>query len=253
MSAQQQDQQWNAGATEIQQLNLGGPDQMIEPTKWFEPCHEKTNKMACAPSEDSDQPGHPPSLIRLFAVRMKKHWVLSYTLSAHRRLWTDCADAQTDHSLRWAHTHFVGFVMSWLNCVHSGHRSACTSVQSLQRNSHQIARRLEHKSFCAMVQLTFWFPLYGLLLGPRLRQTLAISEYYRCVMIQQNVIQKLLHSVYMRMFFFFFFFFLFFFFWVLLSVEWKLFTPIKDKSSVHKTVFLAFPVINVPTSPYLIT
>ena len=26
---------------------------------------DKTNKMACAPSEDSDQPGHPPSLIRL--------------------------------------------------------------------------------------------------------------------------------------------------------------------------------------------
>ena len=24
----------------------------------FEPAHDKTNKMACAPSEDSDQPGH---------------------------------------------------------------------------------------------------------------------------------------------------------------------------------------------------
>ena len=32
----------------------------------FEPPHDKTNKMACAPSEDSDQPGHPPSLIRVF-------------------------------------------------------------------------------------------------------------------------------------------------------------------------------------------
>ena len=38
--------------------------------------------MICAPSEDSDQPGHPPSLIRVFAVRMKKAWVLSYPLSA---------------------------------------------------------------------------------------------------------------------------------------------------------------------------
>ena len=27
--------------------------------------HDKTNKMACAPSEDSDQSGHPPSLISL--------------------------------------------------------------------------------------------------------------------------------------------------------------------------------------------
>ena len=51
-----------------------------------EPPHDKTNKMACAPSEDSDQPGHPPSLIRVFAVRMKKAWVLSYPLSAQRGL-----------------------------------------------------------------------------------------------------------------------------------------------------------------------
>ena len=38
----------------------------------YEPPCDKTNKMACAPSEDSDQPGHPPSLIRVFTVRMKK-------------------------------------------------------------------------------------------------------------------------------------------------------------------------------------
>ena len=69
----------------------------------------------CAPSEDSDQPGHPPSLIRVFAVHMKKAWVLSYPLSAQRRLWSDWAEAQADLSLRWAHSHFVGFVMSWLN------------------------------------------------------------------------------------------------------------------------------------------
>ena len=39
-----------------------------------------------ATSEDSDQPGHPSSLIRVFAVHMKKAWVLSYPLSAQRRL-----------------------------------------------------------------------------------------------------------------------------------------------------------------------
>ena len=54
--------------------------------------------MTCAPSEDSDQPGHPPSLIRVFAVRMKKAWVLSYPLNAQRRLWSDWADAQADLS-----------------------------------------------------------------------------------------------------------------------------------------------------------
>ena len=36
-------------------------------TKLLEPPHDKTNKMICVPSEDSDQPGHPPSLIRVFA------------------------------------------------------------------------------------------------------------------------------------------------------------------------------------------
>ena len=63
----------------------------------------------CAPSEDSDQPGHPPSLIRVFTVHMKKAWTLSYPLSAQRRLWSDWADAQADLSLRWAHSHIVGF------------------------------------------------------------------------------------------------------------------------------------------------
>ena len=73
----------------------------------FEPPHDKTDKMACAPREDPDQPGLPPSLIRVFAVRMKKAWVLSYPLSAQRRLWSDWADL----SLCWAHNHFVGFVV----------------------------------------------------------------------------------------------------------------------------------------------
>ena len=53
-----------------------------------EPPHIKTSKMAIAPNEDTDQPGHRPCLIGVFAVRMKKHWVLRYPLSALRRLWS---------------------------------------------------------------------------------------------------------------------------------------------------------------------
>ena len=37
--------------------------------------------------------------------------VSSYPLDAQRRLWSDWADAQTDLSLGWARSHFVGFVM----------------------------------------------------------------------------------------------------------------------------------------------
>ena len=55
-------------------------------TTKYEAPHDKTKEMACAPSEDSYQPGHPPSLIRGFAVRIMKAWVLSYPLSAQRRL-----------------------------------------------------------------------------------------------------------------------------------------------------------------------
>ena len=57
----------------------------------LEPPYDKTNKVACAPSEDSDQPGHPPSLIWVFAVRINfgslaTHW-------AHSEDWSDWADA----------------------------------------------------------------------------------------------------------------------------------------------------------------
>ena len=55
------------------------------------PPHDKTNKLVCVPSEDSDQPGHPSSLIRVFAGRRKKAWVLSHPLTAQRRLWSDWA------------------------------------------------------------------------------------------------------------------------------------------------------------------
>ena len=47
--------------------------------------HDKTYKMVCAPSEDSDQPGYQPSLIRVFAVRMKTAAARSYPLNAQRR------------------------------------------------------------------------------------------------------------------------------------------------------------------------
>ena len=63
----------------------------------------------CAPSEDSDQPGHPPSLIRVFAVCMKKAWVLSYPLSAQRRLWLP----RLIWVLAGCTVHFVCFVMLW--------------------------------------------------------------------------------------------------------------------------------------------
>ena len=77
--------------------------------KGNEPHHDKTNKMACAPSKDSDQPRRPPSLIRVFAVSLKKARILSYPLSAQQRLWSDWVDAQADLSFRWVYMPFCWF------------------------------------------------------------------------------------------------------------------------------------------------
>ena len=111
----------------------------------------------CAPSEDSDQPGHLPSLIRVFAVRMKKAWVLSYPLRARRRLWSDWADAQADLSLRWVHSHFVGFVMSrlilFITCTTSPsriHKTFCCldgfDLKSLQFTVYHELNCLNNKT-----------------------------------------------------------------------------------------------------------
>ena len=82
----------------------------------FKPSHDKTNKMSVRPAKTQISLGIRPvwSESSLSAVSMKKAWVFSYPLSAQRRLWSHWADAQADLNLRWAHTHFVGFVMSRL-------------------------------------------------------------------------------------------------------------------------------------------
>ena len=76
----------------------------------IEPPHDKTNKMACAPSEDSDQTGH-----QSLHCPHEESCVLSYPLSAQRRLLSDWADGQADLSLRGAHSHFVDFVIRRIN------------------------------------------------------------------------------------------------------------------------------------------
>ena len=50
------------------------------------PEHNQTNKMICTSSQDSDKPGHPPSLIRVFSVHMRNPGVLGYRLSALQKL-----------------------------------------------------------------------------------------------------------------------------------------------------------------------
>ena len=77
----------------------------------------------CAPSEDSDQPGHPLNLIRVFAVCMKKAWVLSYPLSIQQKLWSDWTDAQADLSLRWVHV--ILLILSCYGSLHIFKKVCC--------------------------------------------------------------------------------------------------------------------------------
>ena len=98
--------------------------------KWYSPkrikiypVHDITYKMACAPCENSDKTGHPPSMIRVFAVRMKKAWVLSYPLSAQRRLWSDWRMPRLILVFTGRTCHFVGFVMRLLKCAPVGSQS----------------------------------------------------------------------------------------------------------------------------------
>ena len=81
-----------------------------------EPGHDKTNKVSVHPAKTQISLGIRP-VWSVFAVRLKKARILSYPLSAQRRLWSGWADAKADLSFRWAHTYFVGVIMSWLNCV----------------------------------------------------------------------------------------------------------------------------------------
>ena len=76
----------------------------------YEPWNDKTNKMSVHLAKTQISLGIRPvwSEFSLSAWRnlgsLATHWV-------HSEDWSDWVDAQSDLSLRWVHTHFVGFVM----------------------------------------------------------------------------------------------------------------------------------------------
>ena len=68
-----------------------------------EPQREQTYLLACVLKTDLNPPVHPCSLFRVFADRMKKLCVIDHYKCAQWRFWSDCANAQADLNLRWAH------------------------------------------------------------------------------------------------------------------------------------------------------
>ena len=72
----------------------------------------KTNKISVRPAKTQISLGIRPVWSE---SSLCTQWVAKGpTVSSceHRRFWSDWADAQANLSLRWAHTHFVGFIMS---------------------------------------------------------------------------------------------------------------------------------------------
>ena len=126
----------------LHSIQYSVPVNMAKKSKWA--ATWQNQRSDCVPSKDSDQPGHPLCLIRVFAVHMKKAWFLSYPLSAQRRLWSDWADAQADLSLRWAHSHFVGFVMSQLKC----NCTACMHLESNHSAQSENFSEIRPGNFC---------------------------------------------------------------------------------------------------------
>ena len=73
--------------------------------------------MTCAPSEDSDQPGHLPSLIRVSAIHIKKPCVLGDVLSVLRKFDQTGRKPILISDFVWHTGHFAGYVMRRLNCL----------------------------------------------------------------------------------------------------------------------------------------
>ena len=67
-------------------------------------CTTKPTKWPVRPAKTQISLGMCP-VWSVFAVHLKKCWVLSYPLSTQRRLWSDWVDAQADLSLCWAAAH----------------------------------------------------------------------------------------------------------------------------------------------------
>ena len=87
----------------------------------FEPAYDKTYKMACAPSENSDQTGHSHNLIRNARAGSESLLCVQWVAKNQSFLPADSEDSdQTGRVPRliwvfaWRTCHFVGFVMRWL-------------------------------------------------------------------------------------------------------------------------------------------
>ena len=85
----------------------------------IKPAYDKTYNKTCATSEDSDQPAHPHSLIRVFAERMCLLQLRIYSKRNKRESFPFWVDAQADLSLCWSLRSYCRFYRALAHmCFH---------------------------------------------------------------------------------------------------------------------------------------
>ena len=108
-----------------------------EPTKWR------------VPSEDSEQPRSDQSLRRALIVKLSTQGFFMWTANTLIRL----GECQTDPSLRWAHSHFVGFLMlrlkywtlSWVHFLSDAIQCTEDSVTFYSPINERYSSRIKNK------------------------------------------------------------------------------------------------------------
>ena len=117
------------------------------------PQHQKTYLRKCAPREDSDQPAHSRSLIRIFTRRIWDCQGCKVYSCRQRRLWSDCTDAQADLSLRWAHmsvsTHYG---LSGFCTINTGNGKSLLSDHTKTLNSLYVTALRDKRETSAEVK-----------------------------------------------------------------------------------------------------
>ena len=73
------------------------------------PAHDKTYNKTSVTSKDSYQPVHPLNMTRVLVYSFLGSQRAKEGICDHQRLRSDCADAQSDLSLRWSHKSYCKF------------------------------------------------------------------------------------------------------------------------------------------------
>ena len=102
-------------------------DKKTQKVLTFESPHDKTNKMC------------RPSLVRVFAVPMKKAWVLSYPLSAQLRIWSEWLDSKLIWVL--ACQTSILLVLSW-----GGSYFTYYAIKGVMQHEHVMGTHCNHRA-----------------------------------------------------------------------------------------------------------